>query len=198
MSTVRRPVGPLPPQVYWTRRLMVLGALVVVVALLWAMLAGGGGTAAADDDADGTAEESGEAGGDGATSGARTCTAEDLTLAVTADARAYPEGATPVFTVTIRNAGETSCVVDAGDASRELLITSGSDRIWSSTDCPPEDAERALLLPAGTTDEATVTWSRERSDAACTEGLPTPRPGTYRAVVTLVGAESEPVVFDLG
>ena len=34
MSTVIRPVGPLPPRVYWVRRILLIAAVVVVVALV--------------------------------------------------------------------------------------------------------------------------------------------------------------------
>ncbi len=35
-----RPSGPLPPQVYWLRRLMLLGVVVVVTAVLWWLISG--------------------------------------------------------------------------------------------------------------------------------------------------------------
>lgn len=38
MSTVIRPVGPLPPRVYWVRRLLLIGVVVVVVALVAALV----------------------------------------------------------------------------------------------------------------------------------------------------------------
>ena len=204
MSTVLRPAGPEPAQVYWTRRLLVLGGLILVVALIWSLISGLGG---GNGDAQGTTQ--GDAAADGVTQetpatdapAARTCTAEDLTLIVTTDTHAYPAGSQPVFTVTITNTGDSSCAVDAGEASRELLVTSGSDRIWSSLDCAAADAaERVLLLPAGGSDDpVSVTWPRIRSAAGCTAGLPEPRaPGTYRVVAKLVGAASEPAVFDLG
>ena len=203
MSTVLRPAGPEPAQVYWTRRLLVLAGLILVVVLIWSVFSGLGG---GNGDAEGTTQD--DAAADGATQdepatdtpAARTCTAEDLTLIVTTDTRAYPAGSQPAFAVTITNTSTSSCAVDAGEASRELLVTSGSDRIWSSLDCVAADAaERVLLLPAGGSDDpVSVTWPRIRSAAGCTEGLPDPRPGTYRVVAKLVGAASEPAVFDLG
>lgn len=38
MSNVIRPSGPLPPRVYWTRRLLLLVVLVVVLSVLWWVL----------------------------------------------------------------------------------------------------------------------------------------------------------------
>jgi hypothetical protein len=165
---------------------------------------GGGGDAAADDTGDTT--------GDAAVTppptdeqtddadAARTCTAADLTLVVAADAASYPAGTNPTFSVRITNTSDSSCTVDAGEANRELLVTSGSDRIWSSLDCVADDApERILLLAAsGSDDPVAVVWPRVRSDDACGEGLPEPRPGTYHVVAKLVGAESQPATFNLG
>lgn len=199
MSTILRPVGPQPPQVYWTRRLVVLGAIVVVLVLLWAVLAGGGAAdAASEPDTQAATGDNTE--GDGTeqtTQAPATCTAVDLKLQVATDAGTYPAGAQPVLAVTITNIGTADCTVDAGDASREVLITSGSDRIWSSLDCAGEGAERLLLLPAGAQDTTGVTWTRVRSVPGCTAGLTEPRAGTYNAVVTLLGVESEPAVFQL-
>src|SRR4051794_21555247 len=57
-----RPKGPLPPQVYWTRRLLLLGILALVVALLWWVLPGFGDS--------GRASANPGAGGDGTSEGA--------------------------------------------------------------------------------------------------------------------------------
>ena len=42
MSTVLRPRGPLPPRVYWTRRLLLLIVLVVLASLVWWFVGGSG------------------------------------------------------------------------------------------------------------------------------------------------------------
>jgi hypothetical protein len=203
MSTILRPAGSQPARVYWIRRLVVLGALFLVVVLLWSMLARGGGGGAEDEPDAGDAEpasDSDETTADDETTAAngRTCAAADLTLAVAADAQTYAAGVQPVFTVTITNTSTSSCAVDAGDAARELLVTSGTDRVWSSLDCAGDAAERLLLLPAETADSVAVTWPRIRSAEGCTAGLPEPRPGTYHVVAKLLGAESADTVFTLG
>lgn len=221
MSTVLHPVGPRPPQVYWVRRLVVLAALVGVVAVLWAVLGRGAATADGASGAGTGADASQDAGGGGdevtadaaddagdaavdapqepvADQGPLVCAPADLTLALTTDARAYPAGAHPTFTVALTNAGGVACTVDADAAQREILITSGSDRIWSSLDCPPTAAPNLLLLEPGARTDAPVLWDRTRSDVGCAGGLPEPRPGTYSAVVTMLGATSTPVVFELG
>lgn len=42
MSTVMRPSGPLPPRVYWTRRLVLLAMILLVTVLLWWLVSAAG------------------------------------------------------------------------------------------------------------------------------------------------------------
>ncbi|MCV2393234.1 hypothetical protein OEB99_02835 [Actinotalea sp. M2MS4P-6] len=212
MSALLHPVGPRPPRVYWLRRVVALVAVAAVVALALVLgnaLVGGssadGATAdpsAAADPGSGTDAGTGTEGDaqDGSTDtgdGPVACTPEQLSLSLTADARTYPAGSNPVFTVAITNVGDSSCTVDAGELNRQILVSSGSDRIWASTDCPADTSERILLLAAGARDESAYTWPRVRSDEACSEGLPAPRAGTYTATASLAGASSTAAVFDL-
>jgi len=205
MNTVLRPVGPEPARVYWTRRLLVLGALIVAATLVWTLVQGGGGTPSdAKEGASPTAPV--DASDDGATDDPATdatgaaaeCLAKNLELTVAAGRANYPADSSPSFTVTVTNTGDAGCTVDVGEASRELLVTSGSDRIWSSLDCDAgEDASRNLLLGAGKSDTHEASWDRIRSDEKCSDGLPEPRPGTYKAQVKLNGAKSEKATFVL-
>jgi hypothetical protein len=121
-----------------------------------------------------------------------------LTVAIVADAADVPAGVNPSFTVTITNTDEVACVVDAGEAFRQIVVVSGDDRVWASTDCVAADASpRTLLLGAGQSDATSVPWNRVRSAEGCPGGLPTPGAGTYSATVSLAGATSQPAVFVL-
>lgn len=209
--SVLRGLGPQPRWVYWVRRGIVGLGLFLVFLLLWSLLFRGDGDstdrtgdpAAPGEGADGAAPgEPGDvaaaAGDDDAAS--RTCQAGDLQLVLTSDAGSYPADARATFTVAITNVGASSCTVDAGSASLEVLVTSGADRIWSSLDCAVEGAEgseRMLLLTPGAQEAAAVPWELVRSDGPCTAGLPDPRPGTYHAAAKLLGAQSGDLVFNL-
>ncbi len=79
-----------------------------------------------------------------------TCDPASVAIAMTADATTFAPGVSATFTVSITNTGDEACLVDAGEAQREIVITSGSDRVWSSRDCiTPGTETRTLLLPAG-------------------------------------------------
>lgn len=204
MSTVFRPVGPQPARVYWVRRLVLAIVVVALVVVAWSLLRPGGA-----DDADAAGQEAGgdsgaeadaQASTDGAAAaegGSLACTGADLTVALTVTERTYAAGASPQLVVSLTNTGTTPCTVDAGADAREILITSGSDRIWSSRDCATDPQQRLLLLEPGAKDEDTVVWDRTRSAEGCPADLPAPRPGTYSAVATIEGNSSASAVFDL-
>ena len=209
MSALLNPVGPKSARVYWVRRALVAAVLVAVVAVLLVVAnsllgrsTADGSTPAPSGDAaaatDGGTEEAPDGEDAAGADGPVACGEQQLAVALTADARSYAAGSDPVFTVTLTNTSDASCTIEAGEAAREILISSGSDRIWSSTDCLAEPEPRQLLLAADARDEVALTWKRERSDKACSDDLPAPRAGTYTATATLAGVSSTEVVFELG
>jgi hypothetical protein len=214
---VVRPSGPLPARVYWVRRTIVLGLPLLVVALVvWVLVGRGAAGASADGELPPASEMSPAgtdattpAGDEGADAGEEqddassdqpaNCAPEVLALAITATAESFPAGVSPTFAVSITNTGSEPCLVDAGEAQREVVITSGVDRVWSSRDCVAAGTEeRTLLLGGGVVDETPLAWNRERSAQGCPAGQPEPGAGTYSAAFTLAGATATPAVFGLG
>ena len=215
MSTVLHPVGPQRARVYWVRRLLVVGVLVLVASLVWAVssrLLGGDGDAAAATSQETPADEAPEAAAEDEPATEEEpaedaeeqpatpvdCASDSLQVTLTASAQTYDAATNPVLTVSVTNIGDVPCTVDAGDANREVLITSGPDRIWSSKDCATDEtASRQLLLDAGAADSVPIEWARNRTAEGCPADLPAPRAGTYQAVSTLGEESSVPVVFAL-
>jgi hypothetical protein len=101
-------------------------------------------------------------------------------------------GAPVPFDLVVTNTGSVPCLVDAGAASLGVILYSGTDRIWSSLDCPPEGAaaERRMLLDVAATVELSTSWDQKRSAPGCPEGQQAALPGAYRAVVTTDGGGS--------
>jgi len=194
-----RPGGRLPARVYWVRRFVVLGIpLLVVVLVVW-LVAGrgsGGDTPAAATTPTPTVEPS-----PSKTPGTLECSADHLALSAVAAAESFAAGVSPGFTLTITNTGTEPCLVDAGEAHREIVVTSGEDRVWSNQDCVAAGSEsRLLLLPPGAdvADAQQVAWNRIRSAPGCPADLPAPGAGTYSLAFNLAGASAAPVVFGLG
>ena len=190
---VLRPAGPLPARVYWARRLAVLVAAVVALAAAVVVVQVVGGMVGSPRSAAASLSPS-----TNASAGGRVCPAGTLGLTLAADGASYPASAMPVFTVKVVSNGPAGCIVDAGEAQREIVITSGTDRIWSSRDCAAAAAmSRPLLMAPGVPDETQVQWQRTRSAAGCPANRPAALKGTYSATLTLPGASSPPVVFVL-
>lgn len=193
MSYVMHPVGPEGARVYWIRRLIVIAVAIGLIALLWAFLARGKSSPAHQ------AGPTSSAPTTAAPSGGAGCVAASLQVTLTASAQTYAASEMPSFTLTAVNTGRTACTLTMSDASRQLVITSGSDRIWSSADCPATapPATPLLLLAAGDKGTAAIGWDRARSAQGCPAGLAAPRSGTYKAAGSLLGANSDAVVFTL-
>lgn len=201
---VLRPAGPLPARVYWFRRLVVVGIpLLLVVVVVWVLVGRGGGApedgAATDPGQDAAPATDTDEPAEDDTPGIEACDPANLALTLAADGTSYAAGALPTFTVTLSNEGTAPCLIDVGEAQRELVITSGSDRIWSSRDCAaPEAQVREILLSPGTPDvDGALQWARVRSAQGCPADQAAAQPGTYSAALTLGSLAPEPVVFVL-
>lgn len=186
---------PRPPaRVFWIRRLVVLGLPLLLVVLLvtwWTGRDAPDPGAAAPEPTQTTAPDDG--------GGVPDCAAAQLALAIAPGAESFPEGVDPTFEVTVTNSGPEPCLVDVGEGQREIVITSGEDRVWSSRDCTPADAPaRTLLLVGGQSDVTQLGWPRQRSAPGCAGDLPVPGAGTYSVTVAAGGAMSPAAVFGLG
>lgn len=209
MSHLMRPAGRQAPSVYWRRRLAVLimlAVLALVGFLLFRLLTGDG--AQPDSSAGGTsgAAATTTAAGDATASGTPTatsgqtapaCDAAALQVTATADAGTYAAGVQPKLGLTIRNVGAAACSLDAGSAALELVVVSGSDRIWSSDDCQQDAKSNVTALEPGKELASSVTWPRQRSAPGCPQDLPEPKPGTYQLTGRVGDITSQPLAFTL-
>ncbi|PKQ27323.1 MAG: hypothetical protein CVT64_02545 [Actinobacteria bacterium HGW-Actinobacteria-4] len=199
MQGLRQPVGDQPPEVYWKRRGILLGLIVLVFLVVWFLSTSPSGET---DDPSSPAPTTSPA-PDLTTSpvagASRACGPEDVEFTTVANPRDFAGGALPNFDVDIEHVGDTPCHLDTASEGTELLIMSGSDRIWSSADCPvdtPINARQFLMQP-GAAEEFQVTWPRTRSSVGCNPVSATPLPGTYRATLTIQGIPSAEAVFTL-
>ncbi|WP_439564425.1 DUF4232 domain-containing protein [Microcella sp.] len=198
MSTIRNPVGPLPPEVYWRRRIVV-GVVALAVLLIIVLIIVRPGTAdpaeqpTPDPQTSETADP-GEPGDAPATGDAAACTPSQVTVTPVTDAEVYPAGQQPLLSLTLLNIGTTACTMQAGSDVQSYVITSGSDRIWASTDCQePGVAAEVTLEPGEPLTSTPFAWSRTRSSADdCTsERDPVIAGGaTYRLSVSVGEFES--------
>jgi len=109
-----------------------------------------------------------------------------------------------VLTASITNQGTTACSVVPSAQQVQLQVVSGSDLIYETFHCADQAAppapEATLTIEPGATAELPVTWNVERTVDGCkpVDESDQPKRGreaTYRAKVTVNGAESDETSF---
>ncbi|MGN6324618.1 hypothetical protein [Pseudolysinimonas sp.] len=182
MSTIRNPVGPQPPNVYWRRRLLLLiGVVAVIVVILLIVFAPKGDSKAATDktptptatstppNPDPKFSSSGTA-----AAAAGTCDPSVVTITPITDASSYAANAQPQLSMSIVNASAKACSLDVGTKAQQYLITSGADTIWNSTACQQDPTSDVRTLEPGKTLTTTpFAWNRTRSSESGCAANPT-------------------------
>ena len=214
-STSLQPRGPLPPRIYWTRRLVLLGIALALVAGFARIL---GGSSDGSDD-----------GGDQATTaGMTTSEPENTTPAEpvkkkrkkkqtpTEPPLAEPTGAcvssdivvTPVITsaqggfdvpitLNLRTLETPACTWTVSPDTLTVSITSGNDAIWSSRECPASIASQDVVVRQAVDAPIGLVWNARRSDEDCSGLTEWARLGYYHAKAAALGGEPTEVQFEL-
>lgn len=181
MSTIRNPVGPQPPAVYWRRRLLLaLGIIAVIVVIVLIVTRPGGKPSSDKTPKPGASTgapstnpfpSSSAAAGTGGTGTAAACDPGTINLTAVTDAASYAAGSQPQISMNIMNQGSAPCTYDVGTAAQEYIITSGNDRIWDSKDCQTAPASTPAVLQPGVPVTTTpFAWDRTRSSTTTCSG----------------------------
>ena len=190
-QAVLRPVGPLEPRVYWTRRFVALAVVAVLIAAVAVACSGGGShprrTAALIPSPSPHATSSVPNG---------RCGSSDLEVAASTDADKYAPGTLPRLSVTVRTRGTVSCVLTESPSARTWTIVSGADQIWTTAGCQSGHTASRTVLKPGAQVRHTIVWNRHRSDKKCAISTAA-TPGTYQLIVIVNGVRSQPAVFHL-
>jgi hypothetical protein len=203
------PVGPLPRSVYWLRRgtlLLVAVFVVAVIVVVAGHVGGGAGTAAVTTSTPPPSQvttlappRTGSTTPAPTTSTSTTaggsCAAQALTVSVKTTDTTVARGADVHVVSTLSTNGSACSAV--GPLS--VVITSGSDRVWGSTDCSPSSSTTTTALIDQGSASATRTWDLTRSKPGCATvvGDKTANAGHYQVTATWAGATSAPYDFTL-
>jgi hypothetical protein len=164
MSSIRNPVGPQPPQVYWRRRLLLLLGMiaVIVVIVLIVVRPGGGSPSSAETKSPAPHATSPNPNPTFNTSGpAGACDPSVVTLTPVTDAASYAPTTQPKLSMSITNSGAKACTLDVGTKAQVYIITSGAE-----TD-PVSDVR--TLEPGKSLTTTPFPWDRTRSSkSTCT------------------------------
>ncbi|WP_431710813.1 hypothetical protein [Glutamicibacter uratoxydans] len=197
------PSGRLPASVYRRRRITVAVIALLVIGLLgWGIYAAIG--ALSSEPENGSAPDREEVQqtlpAPSATVNEQPdgiCNPDQIEVTASTDQNSYTADKSPVLIMQIKNTSEAECKVNVGTTEQEFRVMSGSDRIFSTSDCAAEGEEVLLDFKPGQQEEARFTWTRERSAPGCKPVNVQPRPGTYRFTAVLGEVESEPSSFNL-
>jgi hypothetical protein len=203
----RKPLSP----VYRRRRLFVGAALLLVLSLAVGGFAAissvlnGERPAATSGDSTQTAKPGSTPASTEASAGAPPTAGagcDETLLKVTAatDKAAYAAGENPLLTLKVTNGNKVSCEVNLGTSQMEYLITSGSDRIFSSRDCQAESSDLVKTIRPGGSETANFPWNRNRSTEGCKVVDAQPGGGgAYYVFTARLGNKTSPkAVFQLG
>jgi len=223
MTAVNRPRGPLPARVYWTRRLLLLAVAFGLVFGVARLLGSGGGgdpqaqpvgatvttsaPAHAPTTGPGTPATVPATGATGKNKQASptptplatpsgTCADSDVVAAPSVKGTAYA-GRSVVFTMTLTTATSPACTWEVSPSALVVKVTSGSDRIWSTQECPGAVAKQSVVVRKDHPVEVSVAWNGQRSDSDCTRSTAWAEPGYYHVTTAAFGSEPADAQFVL-
>jgi len=128
-----------------------------------------------------------------------TCNQNLVTVTASTDKPAYGPGENPMLTLKVTNGGKVPCEVNIGTSQMEFLVTSGSDRIFSSKDCQASSEDLVKVIAPGASETANFPWNRNRSADGCKEVAAAPGGGgAYYIFTAKLGSRASPkAVFQL-
>lgn len=211
-----RPLGTLPANVYWRRRMFVFAPVLALLILTFYVVfspsgdtpAAAGSTATRPTPTRPSPAAPTTASTKLATTSAPTtspvptpavtpCTASGLVVAAATSAPAYAVGAEPVLFLQVTNSGTTPCSTDLADARVELRVFNGDARVWSSHDCKVEPGTSVQTLAPQQPVRLSITWTGLSSQPGCTSTRMRVPAGVYTLYALLAGTQGAPAQFTL-
>ena len=202
------------PAVYRRRRLfagvallLVLGLIAGGVATVTSLLGGTERAVSAQDSSQGSSTP-GSTAQPGTTpsaspsatpSASPTCEQKLVTVKAATNKTSYGADEKPVLSLTVTNGGKLPCKVNIGTSQMDFLVTSGSDRVFSSADCQAASTDLVKTIAPGKSETANFPWPRNRSVQGC-ETVPdgsVAGSGYYVFIAKLGAKVSPPTVFQL-
>ncbi|MEV8374164.1 hypothetical protein AB0P21_15590 [Kribbella sp. NPDC056861] len=219
MSSLLRPVGHLPPSVYWVRRALVLVVFLALVFVLIRVIGGGSdpkNSAASGPDQDpstapsvvptstptpggktaGKTSKASETPKSSETPKDVKCKGGDVSIEVVPVSRTLASGNSLNLVLQL-SAVRDGCKAAVDPSELSLTVTSGTDQIWSTEDCEKAIPRATLVLAKGKQSTAVITWNGRRSRPGCLPGQLQAKPGTYVVKAVYDGRASTPQAFTI-
>lgn len=124
------------------------------------------------------------------------CRASDIVATPKVKGTAY--AGNPVrFRIKLTTLETPACTWRVAPATLAVKLVSGSDRIWSSQDCPRAVPEVDVVVRQEKAATIDVTWRGQRSDSTCSRTTSWAQPGWYHVQSAAFGAEPADLQFEL-
>jgi hypothetical protein len=126
-----------------------------------------------------------------------SCPAGDVVISLMAAQDSYGAQVPPQFEIAIVSTAAKTCTFDVGAKSVQLVIKSGSARVWGSSDCPAGAGSQIAELARGVPAVLRISWDRKTSVPGCRLARAPALPGTYTATAYSGQLSSATMVFVL-
>ena len=124
------------------------------------------------------------------------CAVRDVV--VTPEVVGAADAGSPVtFRLNVTTLETPACTFRVSPRTVVVKLVSGTDRIWSSQDCPAALPEVDVIARKKVPGVADLQWRGQRSDSGCTRTTPWALAGWYHAQAAAFGAEPTKVQFEL-
>jgi hypothetical protein len=123
------------------------------------------------------------------------CKPADVKVVAITDALSYAAGVDPQLSLTLTNIGKSACSFKDGSDQQAYVITSGTEKIWSSKDCQTGAVSATTTLQPDVPVKSTpFAWDRTRSNPAACSATNAPQViaggASYHLTVTVNGVAS--------
>ncbi|MFD1858977.1 hypothetical protein [Aeromicrobium camelliae] len=205
------PRGPLPAEIYWRRRLLLLALL---IGLAWLVLQIVGWVNDRDEPADAATPAPTAASTASPTPSPEpspeptdlvpvalpaaegACAPENIRI-VPSVADGQPAGEAVTVDLLVSTVDGSGCVLSPEEAQLLVIISSGGTPVYDSTVCRQPFVTEPIAVPEGWATQASVQWSGRGSGATCGDGEGFANAGEYAIQLGTLGGEPGEATFRL-
>jgi hypothetical protein len=124
------------------------------------------------------------------------CDASEIVATPKVKGTAYA-GHRVTFRLKLTTLETPACTWRVSSTSLAVKLVSGTDRIWSSQDCPAAITGTDVVVRKDHPAKVDVHWHGQRSDSTCSRTTPWAQPGWYHVQAAAFGAEPVDEQFEL-
>lgn len=122
---------------------------------------------------------------------------EDGDIAISPKVKEAVAGQPVTVTLELRTRTATACTWRVSANHLAVKVTSGSDEIWTSRECPKQLPQTSVVVRRDFTSTLDLTWNARRSGEGCPAATEWAEPGWYHVTAAAYGGEPADEQFQL-